>query len=98
MILRALALASVLLAGAAAAQPPASPPAGMQWLYGSGEGAASSLQAYRGFRNFVLARARARPRHSVVLAEGSTLAALAARTDPLTFLPAAGWYGPGPRS
>lgn len=74
MILRALALSTVLVAGAAAAQPPATPPSGMQWLYGSGEGAASSLQAYRGFRNYVLARARSRPRHSVVLAEGSTLA------------------------
>jgi 5'-nucleotidase (lipoprotein e(P4) family) len=47
----------------------------MQWLYGSGESAASSIQAYRGFRDYVLRRARARPRLSVVLAEGSTLEA-----------------------
>jgi 5'-nucleotidase (lipoprotein e(P4) family) len=45
----------------------------MQWLYGSGEGAASSIQAYHAFRNFVVAAARRRPRDSVVLAEGSTL-------------------------
>jgi 5'-nucleotidase (lipoprotein e(P4) family) len=60
---------------AASAQPPANPPAGMQWLYGSGEGAAASIQAYHGFRDYVLARVRTRPRRSVVLAEGSTLAA-----------------------
>lgn len=47
----------------------------MQWLYGSGEGGAASIQAYHGFRDFVLAAARARPAESVVLAEGSTLAA-----------------------
>ncbi|HYD14018.1 MAG TPA: HAD family acid phosphatase [Allosphingosinicella sp.] len=75
MILRGLALGAVLLAGTAAAQPPAGPPPGMQWLYGSGEGAAASIQAYDAFRAYVLRRARARPRHSVVLAEGSTLAA-----------------------
>lgn len=45
----------------------------LQWLYGSGEGAATSIQAYNGFRNYVLATANARPRDSVVLAEGSTL-------------------------
>ena len=48
-------------------------PATMQWLYGSGEGAAASLQAYHGFRDFVLAAARARPAQSVVLDAGSTL-------------------------
>ena len=47
----------------------------MQWLYGSGEGGASSIQAYHAFRDHVLAAARARPRDSVILAEGSTLAA-----------------------
>jgi 5'-nucleotidase (lipoprotein e(P4) family) len=74
MIRRGLALGALLLAGAASAQP-ANPPAGMQWLYGSGEGAASSIQAYRGFRDYVLAKARSRPRWSVVLAPGATLAA-----------------------
>ena len=47
----------------------------MQWLYGSGEGGAASIQAYHAFRDYVLAAAKARPRDSVVLAEGSTLAA-----------------------
>lgn len=76
-------LAAVALAGCATAQtPPPQPaapaaprvPAGMQWLYGSGEGGASSIQAYRAFRDHVLAAARARPAESVVLAPGSTLA------------------------
>jgi 5'-nucleotidase (lipoprotein e(P4) family) len=69
-------LAAVALAGGADAQAPAPEPRvppGMQWLYGSGEGAASSIQAYHAFRNFVVAAARRRPRDSVVLAEGATL-------------------------
>lgn len=45
----------------------------MQWMYGSGESGAASIQAYHAFRDFVLAAARARPAESVVLAEGSTL-------------------------
>jgi 5'-nucleotidase (lipoprotein e(P4) family) len=45
----------------------------MQWLYGSGEAAATSIQAYHAFRDHVLAAARARPAESVVLAEASTL-------------------------
>lgn len=48
------------------------PPA-MQWMYGSAEGAASSIQAYHAFRDYVLAAARARPRDSVVLAPEATL-------------------------
>ncbi|MEA3031284.1 MAG: hypothetical protein QOG13_2609 [Sphingomonadales bacterium] len=52
---------------------PPNPPAAMQWLYGSGEGAASSLQAYHGFLAYVIARAEARPAESVVLAGGATL-------------------------
>lgn len=82
MILRGLAIGALLVADVAPAQTsatppsaPANPPAGMQWLYGSGEGGAASLQAYRAFRDYVLRRARARPRFSVVLAEGSTLEA-----------------------
>ncbi len=61
--------------------PPAEPattatprvPAGMQWLYGSGESAATSIQAYHAFRDHVLAAVRARPAESVVLATGATL-------------------------
>jgi 5'-nucleotidase (lipoprotein e(P4) family) len=51
------------------------PPPTMQWLYGSGEAAAASIQAYHGLRDYVLAAARSRPRDSVVLAPGATLAA-----------------------
>jgi 5'-nucleotidase (lipoprotein e(P4) family) len=47
----------------------------MQWLYGSGEGGATSIQAYRAFRDYVLSVARHRPRRGVVLASGATLAA-----------------------
>ena len=61
------------VAPAAAAEPKV--PATMQWLYGSGEGGAASIQAWHGFRDYVLEAARSRPRDSVVLAEGSTLAA-----------------------
>jgi 5'-nucleotidase (lipoprotein e(P4) family) len=74
---RAFPAALILFAGCASAQtppPPApTPPAGMQWLYGSGEGGASSIQAYHAFRDFVVAAARARPRESVVLAPDATL-------------------------
>lgn len=58
----------------AAAAPPARPvPPAMQWLYGSGESGASSLQAYHAFRDYVVAAARARPRDSIVLAADATL-------------------------
>ncbi len=77
------ALALLVLPACATAQTPAPQPAPapsrpapfetMQWLYGSGEGAAASIQAYHAFRDHVLAAARARPRDSVVLAEGATL-------------------------
>jgi 5'-nucleotidase (lipoprotein e(P4) family) len=76
VILRSLILGAAALAGGASAQapPPApTPPAGMQWLYGSGEGGASSIQAYHAFRDYVVAAVRARPRESVVLAPGATL-------------------------
>jgi 5'-nucleotidase (lipoprotein e(P4) family) len=52
---------------------PANPPAGMQWLYGSGEGGAVSQQAYAAFLAYVIAQAAHRPRDSVVLAADSTL-------------------------
>jgi 5'-nucleotidase (lipoprotein e(P4) family) len=69
-----IALAALAATGTATAQPPAVPPA-MQWLYGSGEGGATSIQAYHAFRDYVLAAARHRPRRSVVLAGGSGLTA-----------------------
>lgn len=49
-------------------------PAGMQYLYGSGESAAISLQMWRGLTDYVARQVRARPRDSVVLAPGATLA------------------------
>lgn len=45
-------------------------PAGMQYLYGSGEAVAASRQAYAA----MVAHVRSRPTRSVVLAEGATLA------------------------
>jgi hypothetical protein len=47
----------------------------MQYLYGSGEGSAISLQAWRGLTGYVAQQVRRRPRDSVVLAAGTTLAA-----------------------
>ena len=70
-------------------EPPPPPPpaetkplvsAGMQWLYGAGEGAATSVQTYHAFRDFVLAAARKRPKDSVILAAG-------AATDAPLFVP-----------
>ena len=58
------------------APPPPSAPAGMQWLYGSGEGAAASLQTYRAFADHVGAAVRKRPADSVVLANPADLSAL----------------------
>lgn len=46
----------------------------MQYLYGSGEGAVVSLQAWRGLAEYVIQRGGARPTDSVVLAPGATLA------------------------
>jgi 5'-nucleotidase (lipoprotein e(P4) family) len=69
-----IAFAALLTATAVTAQPP-SAPSGMQWLYGSGEGGATSIQAYHAFRDYVLVAARHRPRSSVVLAQNATLAA-----------------------
>jgi 5'-nucleotidase (lipoprotein e(P4) family) len=73
-MIRGLALAGLLLSGTASAQAqPRTPPPAMQWMYGSGESAASSIQAYRAFRDYVAAAARRRPVSSVVLAPGATL-------------------------
>lgn len=48
-------------------------PGGMQWLYGSAEGASASIQTYRAFERFVAEAVRNRPRDSVVLQDGTTL-------------------------
>lgn len=89
MIRPALLLAALTLAGCATAPAPApaptpapeaataatpSVPQAMQWLYGSGEGAAASIQTYHAFRDYVLAAARSRPQYSAIMAEGATLA------------------------
>ena len=62
-----------------AAPAPGSVPPGMQYLYGSGEASAISIQAYLGLTDFILARASdfqvGHPVQSVVLAPGATLAA-----------------------
>lgn len=56
---------------------PAKPPAGMQYLYGSGEGAAMSLQAYQILWNYLAARAEDRKAgleiRSVVLSKEASL-------------------------
>lgn len=53
--------------------PPANPPAGMQYLYGSGEAAALSMQAFAMLASHATATAKARPAQSVVLASGASL-------------------------
>lgn len=50
-------------------------PAGIQYLYGSGEAAAVSIQAWRELVRYVATKAAARPADSVVLAASATLAA-----------------------
>ena len=47
----------------------------MQYLYGSGEAAAASMQTWRALVRHVADKALRRPKDSVVLAEGATLAA-----------------------
>lgn len=62
-------------APAPAALPAPTVPPGMQYLFGSGEGAAISVQAWRGLTGYVAQQVRRRPANSVVLAAGATLAA-----------------------
>jgi hypothetical protein len=58
-----------------AAAPAQASLAGLQFLYGSGEAAALSRQTYAALEGYALAQAAHRPSHSVILAEGATLAA-----------------------
>jgi 5'-nucleotidase (lipoprotein e(P4) family) len=69
------ALALLALAAPAAAADPAPPPFsdGMKYLYGSGEGAAISVQAWRALTDYVASRIRHRPHDSVILAAGADL-------------------------
>lgn len=74
------AVAALACSGAVWAQQPAneasssSAPPGLQFLYGSGEAGAISRQTYRALEAYARAAASSRPRESVVLAEGATLA------------------------
>ncbi|MDX3900900.1 MAG: HAD family acid phosphatase [Sphingobium sp.] len=52
---------------------PANPPATMQYLYGSGEAAALSAQAFAALLDHAAARVKSRPADSVVLAADATL-------------------------
>lgn len=61
--------AALALAGCATTPAPEAPaasgldanaPAGMQWLYGSGEAAGASIQAWRGIADYAIARSRER--------------------------------------
>lgn len=74
------ACASVQDGPAPVAAAPANPPAGMQYLYGSGEAAALSMQVWRALTTYATAQVKARPVNSVVLAQGTTL-------DPLYLAP-----------
>ena len=66
---------------AAPAVAPAGPPAvpadlhGIQYLYGSGEAAAVTVQTWRALTNYIAVAMKERDRKGVVLAAGSTLAA-----------------------
>jgi 5'-nucleotidase (lipoprotein e(P4) family) len=84
---------AALLAGCAAqperpAAPPQAaapePPKSMQWLYGSGEAAALSVQSFHALRDYAVAAARRRPRDSAVLATGAAL-------DRPTWVPCGNW-------
>jgi 5'-nucleotidase (lipoprotein e(P4) family) len=71
----AAGLALIAFTGSAATaqtSPPAPP--GMQYTYGSGEGAAISVQAWRALTAYARERIKQRPVDSVVLAPGASLA------------------------
>nr|WP_237236568.1 HAD family acid phosphatase [Sphingobium sp. RAC03] len=55
------------------APPPTNPPSGMQYLYGSGEAAALSVQAFAMLAAHATVTAKARLAQSVVLASGASL-------------------------
>lgn len=74
--LAALGLSACATAPAGPAAVPVGQAApGFQYLYGSAEGAAISIQAWNALVAYAAAQVRARPQDSVVLAEGATLAA-----------------------
>jgi 5'-nucleotidase (lipoprotein e(P4) family) len=71
----AAGLALIAIAGSADAQTTPTFTQGMQYTYGSGEGAAISMQAWRALTAYVADRVKQRPDHGVVLASTATLAA-----------------------
>ncbi|KQS05281.1 acid phosphatase [Sphingomonas sp. Leaf357] len=64
-----------LTANAALPVPPGTVPAGMQFLYGSGESAALSVQAWRALVTYASTQVRATAANGVVLDEKATLSA-----------------------
>ncbi|WP_083277026.1 HAD family acid phosphatase [Sphingobium phenoxybenzoativorans] len=74
-LMPAMALAACTSATPPAAMPApsANPPATMQYLYGSGEAGAVSIQAFRALLNYAGEQVKARPADSVVLAQGASL-------------------------
>lgn len=75
LLLAPLAACATVPAASPPAAAPAVPPAGMQYLYGSGEAAAISVQAWQALTDYVAGTVKARPADSVVLAKGASLAA-----------------------
>jgi 5'-nucleotidase (lipoprotein e(P4) family) len=77
MLVVVAALGGCATAGAPPAAPiavaPTAPAGGFQYLYGSGEAGAISIQAFRALLDQVAMQVKARPKDSVVLAEGATL-------------------------
>jgi len=77
MLLSVATLGGCATAGAPPATPvvaaPSTPGSGFQYLYGSGEAGALSIQAFRALLDHVAVQVKARPRDSVVLADDTTL-------------------------
>ncbi len=77
MLLSVAVLGGCATAGAPPAAPvvaaPSTPGSGFQYLYGSGEAGALSIQAFRALLDHVAVQVKARPKDSVVLADDTTL-------------------------
>jgi 5'-nucleotidase (lipoprotein e(P4) family) len=71
--LLASACATTPQAAVETVQLPANPPASMQYLYGSGEAGALSIQTFHALLDYAADRARRRPADSVVLAGDATI-------------------------
>lgn len=77
MLVVVAALGGCATAGAPPAAPvtaaPSMPGSGFQYLYGSGEAGALSIQAFRALLDHVAVQVKARPKDSVILADDTTL-------------------------